>query len=65
MDKPNDTRTKTRTKIFKVKCRSSPIGALNDGKTVHKEVPSHLARLRILQVATSEEKDSNSGFEEE
>ena len=37
----------------------------NDGKTVHKEVPSHLARLRIPQVATSEGKASNSGFEDE
>ena len=37
----------------------------NDGKTVHKEVPSHLARLRIPQVATSEREDINSGFEDE
>ena len=37
----------------------------NDGKTVHKEVPSHLTRLRIPQVPTSEGKDSNIDFEDE
>ena len=36
----------------------------NDGKTVHTEEPSHLARLKIPQVATSEGMDSNSGFED-